>query len=137
LPFPKSLSNDFGLLEVFPLIENANLSAGDALATYVEHIVQQIVRGIKRLTEKMIIKEKLRLLITGGGAHNGFLVQRIRDSLSSTVIECVVPSENLVNFKEALVIALMGVLRWREDVNVLHTITGASKDSINGAVWSV
>jgi anhydro-N-acetylmuramic acid kinase len=137
LPFPKSLSNDFGLQEVFPLIENANLSAGDALATYVEHIVQQIVQGIKRLTEKMAVKENLRLLITGGGAHNSFLVQRLTDSLSSSAIECVVPSESLVNFKEALVIALMGALRWREDVNVLHTVTGASKDSINGAVWSV
>jgi anhydro-N-acetylmuramic acid kinase len=137
LPYPKSLSNDFGLQEVFPLIENANLSVGDALATYAEHIVQQVVHGIKRLTEKMTIKENLRLLITGGGAHNRFLVQRLSDSLLTTNIECMVPSETVVNFKEALVIALMGALRWREDVNVLHTVTGASRDSINGAVWSV
>ena len=52
-------------------------------------------------------------------------------------IESVVPDESLIDFKEALVMALMGVLRWREDINVLHSVTGASKDSINGAVWSV
>jgi anhydro-N-acetylmuramic acid kinase len=137
LPYPKSLSNEFGLSEVYPLIVLANLSMTDALATYVEHIAMQISKSAIQLKEKLPGKENLRLLITGGGAHNRFLVERLSEELSLAGVECVIPSESLVDYKEALIIALMGTLRWREDINVLHTVTGASKDSINGAIWSV
>jgi anhydro-N-acetylmuramic acid kinase len=137
LPYPKSLSNDFGLNEIFPVVGSAQLSVPDALRTYVEHIVMQISASVTRFKNEMNPNDALRLLITGGGAHNRFLLDRLRHTVSPLGIECVVPSDNLVNFKEALVIALMGVLRWREDINVMCSVTGASKDSINGAVWSV
>jgi len=29
----------------------------------------------------------------------------------------------------------MGVLRWREENNVMSSVTGAERDSIGGAVW--
>lgn len=137
LPYPKSLSNDFGLNEIFPVVQSADLSVPDALRTYVEHIVMQISASVAGLTNAMTQKNALRLLITGGGAHNSFLVDRLRNAISPLGIECVVPPDNMVNYKEALVIALMGALRWREDINVLCSVSGASKDSINGAVWSV
>jgi anhydro-N-acetylmuramic acid kinase len=137
LPYPKSLSNEFGLNEIFPLIEKANLPVPDALATFVQHIVDQISKAVLRLKQDFREKENLRLLITGGGAHNRFLVGKLREKLTSTGIECVIPDERLVDFKEALIIALMGALRWREEINVLSSVTGASKDSSNGAVWSV
>ncbi len=87
----------------------------------------------------MVFPEKtnLRLLATGGGAHNEFLTGRLREEISSLGFELVIPGNELIDFKEALVMALMGALRWREDINVMHTVTGAAKDSINGAVWSV
>ena len=137
LPYPKSLSNEFGLNEIYPLILNSNLSRTGALATYVEHIAMQISKSAVQLIEKFPGKENLRLMITGGGAHNRFLVERLSDELTLAGIECIIPPDDLVDYKEALIIALMGALRWREDINVLHTVTGASKDSINGAVWSV
>jgi anhydro-N-acetylmuramic acid kinase len=135
--YPKSLSNEFGLKEVYPLILNARISVPNALATYVEHIAIQISKSLIPIKEKISGREELSLLITGGGAHNGFLVQKINGKVSQVGIRCIVPSESLVDNKEALIIALMGALRWREDVNVLHTVTGAIKDSINGAIWSV
>jgi anhydro-N-acetylmuramic acid kinase len=46
-----------------------------------------------------------------------------------------VPDAGLANYKEALIMALMGVLRWRQEYNVLHSVTGATRDSIGGAVW--
>jgi anhydro-N-acetylmuramic acid kinase len=119
------------------LILNARISVPNALATYVEHIAIQISKSLIPIKEKISGGEELSLLITGGGAHNGFLVQKINGKVSQVGIKCIVPSESLVDNKEALIIALMGVLRWREDVNVLHTVTGALKDSINGAIWSV
>ena len=82
-------------------------------------------------------KEKLRLLITGGGAHNRFLIEKLNEEVVSLGIECIIPKKEMVDYKEAMVIALMGALRWREDINVMQSVTGASKDSINGAIWSV
>lgn len=77
----------------------------------------------------------LRLLVTGGGAHNTFLVGRLREALSALGVELVIPDEQLINYKEALIMALIGVLRWREENNVLASVTGAGRDSIGGAVW--
>lgn len=136
-PFPKSLSNEFGLEEIFPAIREAGLSRQDALRTFVEHIVTQVKTGIKSVISEMKGRINLRLLLTGGGAHNRFLANCLTNELAASGVECVIPSEKLVDYKEALIIALMGALRWREDINVMHSVTGASKDSINGAVWSV
>jgi anhydro-N-acetylmuramic acid kinase len=77
----------------------------------------------------------VRLLATGGGAHNTYLVERIQDRLADVGVEVVVPDAALVDYKEALIMALIGVLRWREENNVLASVTGASRDSIGGAVW--
>jgi anhydro-N-acetylmuramic acid kinase len=75
------------------------------------------------------------MLVTGGGAHNVFLIGRLREVLGDMGVEVVVPDAGLVDYKEALIMALIGVLRWREENNVLATVTGASRDSIGGAVW--
>jgi anhydro-N-acetylmuramic acid kinase len=74
-------------------------------------------------------------LITGGGAHNAFLVSRISAALQEIGVEAVVPDTITIDFKEALIMALIGILRWREENNVLASVTGASRDSIGGAVW--
>lgn len=137
LHYPKSLSNEFGLNDIFPIIKNENLSTQDSLCTYVEHIVFQISKSLVKLKNGVSGKDNLRLLVTGGGVHNRFLTERLREEIYSVGIELVIPGNDLIDFKEALVMALMGALRWREDINVMHTVTGASKDSINGAVWSI
>jgi len=134
--YPKSLSNEFGLNEIYPVIEEANLSMSDALSTYTQHIADQVSDALIHLLEDISGKENPRLLITGGGAHNRYLISRLQEQVSPFGIECVIPAEQLINYKEALVIALMGALRWREDINVMCSVTGASRDSINGAVWS-
>ena len=75
------------------------------------------------------------MLATGGGAHNHFLMERLQANLQLGGIEVVVPEKNIIDFKEALIMALIGVLRWREENNVLASVTGASRSSIGGAVW--
>jgi anhydro-N-acetylmuramic acid kinase len=135
LPYPKSLANDFGTDTVFPLANNSGLNTNDAMRTYVEHIAVQVNRSLKELASKSIKDPtKLKLLITGGGAHNVFLTERIKANIDHG-IEVIIPDPELIDFKEALIMALIGVLRWREEVNVLATVTGASRDSIGGAVW--
>lgn len=131
LPYPKSLANSFGIEQVFPLIESFGLSTADALRTYVEHIVFQIAATINPQSAGT----NRKLLATGGGALNTFLIQQLSERLTSKDVEVVVPNENLVQYKEALIMALIGVLRWRQEYNVLSSVTGAQRDSIGGAVW--
>jgi len=141
-PYPKSLANDFGTDIVYPLIRKESLSNTDALRTYTEHIAMQIknaITSVKNLTPATRNPQpdtrNPKLLATGGGAFNTFFVDRLKDQLSSLNIEVIIPEKNLVSYKEALIMALIGVLRWREEYNVLSSVTGAKRDSINGALW--
>jgi len=131
-PYPKSLANNFGTDVLYPLILSHYLSAADALRTYTEHIVQQVVYAINN-SKLQTINHKL--LVTDGGTFNNFLIERLKNALAAFNIEVVVPDEKLVKFKEALIMALLGILRWREEYTVMHSVTGASRSSIGGAVW--
>lgn len=75
------------------------------------------------------------MLVTGGGAFNEFLIERLRDSLHPLGVNPVVPDSELVQYKEALIMALIGVLRWRQENTVIASVTGASAPSIGGAFW--
>ncbi len=135
-PYPKSLANDFGVDTVFPMIKKSNLNTEDSMRTYVEHIVIQIKNSI----EKISINYKpqttnYKLLATGGGAFNSFLITRLKDVLAELNIKIIIPEENLIKYKEALIMALLGTLRWREEYNVLASVTGAKRNSIGGALW--
>jgi anhydro-N-acetylmuramic acid kinase len=132
-PYPKSLANDFGVDVIYPLIQSFNLSLEDSLRTFVEHIAQQLSYACGQFIKGE--PEESNMLITGGGAFNTFLVQRIATNLKSWNITPEVPDEMLVKYKEALIMALLGILRWREENTVLSSVTGASRSSIGGAVW--
>jgi anhydro-N-acetylmuramic acid kinase len=142
--YPKSLANSFGSDTVYPLMQKAGCRIEDAMATYVEHISQQIKNAIEKVLEKNYpFAEKshkpqttnYKLLSTGGGTFNKFLIERIKNHLQELKVEVILPDENLIKYKEALIMALIGVLRWREENNVLSSVTGASRNSIGGAVW--
>ena len=131
-PYPKSLANEFGTDTVYPLIRASGSAVPDALHTYVEHIAMQVGNAIRSLPAK---PGRSELLVTGGGALNTYLVERIRVLLSDLDIEVVLPQKELIQYKEALIMALIGVLRWREETNVLSSVTGSARDSVGGAMW--
>lgn len=136
LPYPKSLSNDFGDLEIYPLISSANIPVADALRTYTEHIALQVEAAVEQIRSRAAgITQPATMLVTGGGAFNNFLVQRLQQRLQEFNITAEVPDEKTVKFKEALVMAFIGVLRWREENNVMSSVTGASRSSVGGALW--
>lgn len=128
---PKSLANDFGTDIVYPLIRQSGCNPNDALRTYTEHIAIQVANALVSRPPGA----SHRLLVTGGGALNRFLIDLIRARLVPAKTEVVVPDEKLVNYKEALVMAFIGVLRWRQENNVMASVTGASRNSIGGALW--
>lgn len=134
-PYPKSLANDFGTDVVYKIIKQAGISIPDALRTCVEHVAVQIRNAVELLGGDMENAESTSMLVCGGGTLNGFQIERLEVLLMPLHVEVVVPDKTLIEFKEALIMALIGVLRWREENNVLHTVTGASRSSIGGAVW--
>ena len=108
-----------------PVLENSSVCTKDKLRTVTEHAAQQI---------SSVINSKAKngsVLVTGGGAKNSFMMERISDLSNAKII---VPNVEIVDYKEALIFAFLGVLRVRNEINVLKSVTGASRDSSSGAV---
>lgn len=129
LPIPKSTGYEWFKSEIIPLIEDSGLNEADALNTSVYHICEQITSELLHRSKK----EGERLLITGGGAQNQYLIEVLKEQLEGK-IEVVIPDEKLVSFKEALVFAFMGLLRDQGKINVLGSVTGAERDSSSGLI---
>lgn len=126
---PKSLGVEFFNLNVLPILEQSKLSTVDSLHTVSHHIAYQIKRALKGCTP-----EKNKILISGGGAKNDFLMNLIANYCQDRV-SVVVPPSQLIDHKEALVFAFMGYLHMQEKPNCLKSVTGASADSIGGFIF--
>ncbi|MCD4731974.1 MAG: anhydro-N-acetylmuramic acid kinase [Bacteroidales bacterium] len=121
---PKSLGREWVDTNIFPLIDDFKLEPIDVLKTFTKHIVFQI-------NSVLIDLQKGQILITGGGARNTYLIEQLQKAVD---MEIVIPDEVLIDYKEALVFAFLGVLRWRNEVNCLASVTGASQDSSGGVI---
>lgn len=121
----KSLGKEWVSENILRKIEVANASVNDKLRTVTEHIANKIA--------EVILSNKLkRVLVTGGGAHNQFLIERIK---SLTKEEIILPEKQIIDFKEAVIFSLLGALRLRNETNVLNSVTGSKIDSCSGSVY--
>jgi anhydro-N-acetylmuramic acid kinase len=77
--------------------------------------------------------KKGSLLVTGGGAYNDFLMERIQHYLPEMKI--IIPEKKVLEFKEALIFALLGILKLRDEINVLSSVTGAKTDHSSGFIY--
>lgn len=128
-PTPKSLDNSFSK-KIIKIIDNHEaLSIEDKLATYIEHVALQISLAAESCSKKITGKT---LFITGGGAFNHYLIERIK---AHTKLKIIISPRKIVEYKEAMVMAFMGVLRLRNEANCFASVTGASKNTICGAVF--
>ncbi len=123
-PKPKSLSNQVVKNKFVNAVLSYKDSIPNRLATVVQHISQQLADELNQL-------ETGKILITGGGAHNAFLMESISKLIPH---ELIVPNKTVVDFKEALIFAFMGVLRIQNQINCLASVTGASCDSSSGII---
>ncbi len=130
LPHPKSIGYEWFLEEVVPIVEDNDDTIENLLHTSIHHICDKVAQQIN-LNFK---HNKQQLLITGGGALNSFLIATLQEKLGDTT-KVVVPEKIIIEFKEALVFALMGVLRVEQLTNVLSSVTGAKKDSSSGVLF--
>lgn len=124
-PPPKSLGIEWVNQEILPTIDIYHLNVKTILRTFVEHIAIQISKQITN---------NGNVLITGGGAYNLFLIERLKTHLNANV---VIPEKVLVDFKEALIFGLLGVLKLRGEVNCLSSVTGSKIDHSSGVVFNV
>lgn len=122
---PKSLGREWFESAFLPLIYSFQLPTEDILRTLYEHISDQLALAIDPYP-------KGQVLITGGGAHNVFLIELFSEK---TKHKTIVPSEQIIDFKEAIIFAFLGVLRFRNEVNCLKSVTGADHDHSGGVIY--
>lgn len=135
LPFyitkgPKSLGAEWVEENIRPLLSQAGLNMVDTLRTYYEHVAIQVNRSI--LESEAASQGKKQVLVTGGGAHNRFLMDVIRERADNQ-IDYNLPDNTLIDFKEALVFAFLGVLWHWEQPGCLSSVTGSIRDNIGGS----
>ncbi len=121
---PKSLGREFVEKNIFNLLKS-EYNGRDILRTFYQHIVTRVASVLNNLPPG-------KVLITGGGVHNKFLMELIKQKVKT---EIIVPEKKLVDFKEALIFAFLGVLRLQGKNNSLSSATGAKRDNVGGAVY--
>ncbi|MDN3676410.1 anhydro-N-acetylmuramic acid kinase [Flavobacterium paronense] len=124
-PFPKSLGFEFVKETILPLIEKHNIPTEDKMHAFTEHIAIQ--------TAAALPIKKAKLLATGGGTYNDFLMERMQYHLPQ--LQFIIPDKKTIEFKEALIFALLGVLKLRNESNVLASVTGAKYNHASGVIF--
>lgn len=122
---PKSLGKEWFSENILPLLEVSPYSVTDLMRTSVEHIANQIAQAIRQADIKT-------LLVTGGGAKNRYLMQRLSEMSPQCKIDTT--NEDTIDYKEAIIFALLGYLRLEGKNNCLSSVTGASRDCCGGVL---
>ncbi|TQD34342.1 anhydro-N-acetylmuramic acid kinase [Haloflavibacter putidus] len=123
---PKSLGIEWVEATILPLLKASNATTANKMATYNAHISTQIATNLST-------SQKTTCLVTGGGAFNKHLIKSIA---AKTKTRLVLPASQIIDFKEAIIFGLLGVLKLRDEINVFQSVTGASKDHVAGKVYS-
>ena len=119
---PKSLGIEWINEQVLPLIKTQKTE--DLLASFTEHSAVQIAKILDEFDVK-------KILITGGGTYNNYLIEKIK---AKTKTEIQIPKKEIIEYKEALIFAFMGVLRSLNLDNVVSSATGSQNDHCSGLV---
>ena len=121
---PKSLGIEWVIQEIFPILERfKNETIEDRIHTYSHHIGRQIGK---------IFSKNDKVLISGGGANNKYLISIIKNYSRA---DFTIPKKEIINFKEALIFAFLGILRFQKKVNCLSSVTGCLKDHSSGTIF--
>lgn len=121
-PYPKSLGMEWVNQNIWQLLDVIT-GTNDKLATFVEHVAIQITKQFN---------DEATVLITGGGAYNAFLIARLQKHSKA---QFVIPNANITEFKEAIIFALLGVLKLRNEPNCLASVTGAPHNHSSGVIY--
>ncbi len=117
---PKSLGREWVEKAIFPLLDTKKYSIKNLLRTFSEHIILRLSSELKG-----------KVLITGGGALNSWLMQELQQKSKADIF---IPDKETVEYKEALIFAFLAVLRWENQINILASVTGAPKNHSSGRI---
>jgi anhydro-N-acetylmuramic acid kinase len=138
--YPKSLSNQWCQQEFYQLFENFDDTPENKLATMTLHIAEAIADSVVKIkaAEAHFFANTVAeqtMFITGGGALNQFLIQQIQAAVLHLGVRVIVPDRAVIDFKEALLMCLVGYLRKQNIPNTIASVTGAKRDTIGGALF--
>lgn len=120
---PKSLGLEWVQEEIFPRLEAFKRNEIDLLRTFTEHVAKQLAQSFKI---------RSRVLVTGGGVYNDYLLSRIKFYKDVNLVK---PSTELIEYKEAIIFGFLGILRLLDEVNCLKSVTGAVKNHSSGKIF--
>jgi len=121
---PKSLGLEWVQQFIFPILDKYHLEKATILRTFTEHLAQQI---------SLVIRPFDTVLFTGGGVYNDFLISLINENVKT---EISIPTDQIINYKEALIFALLGLLKLEGKDNCLSSVTGAKKNHSSGVIFN-
>ncbi|MES2559111.1 MAG: anhydro-N-acetylmuramic acid kinase [Bacteroidota bacterium] len=121
----KSMGREWVEQEIWPVVGKHEIVLEDLMATFVEHMAMQVASAVKEADMETI-------LMTGGGVYNSYLMERIAALGTARFTS---GSQQLIEFKEALIFGFLGVLRIQNKFNALSSVTGAKQHSLGGAVY--
>ena len=127
---PKSLGREWINKEFWHLVRDFDdHSLEDRMKTLVMHIATQIAVALESNSSKPL--EEMKILVTGGGAFNDTLMDYLKSETDSNI---VVPDSQMVQYKEAMIFALLGAMRVKNLTNISGATTGASRSVIGGSL---
>ena len=135
---PKSLDNVYLREKLWPIIDSYPASIETKLATCVELITITFRKALWHYQSNRRVQDMqkpVRLLASGGGAKNEFLMQKLLSADPEIQIDLLDTGEDLIDMKEAVLMSLAGALRLLEIPNLLSSVTGATKNSTGGAIY--
>lgn len=121
---PKSLGIEWVHKQILPLLKDCEISTEDVLRTFLEHCAIQIGK---------VLPKSGSVLFTGGGTYNQFLMERIKQFCACCIH---IPDDEIIEYKESLIFALLGLLKFQGKVNCLSSVTGASTDHSSGRIFN-
>jgi len=129
---PKSLGIEWVKKHIFPIMKSDAFE--NLLNTYCHHVAHQIISSIEQNISFKNINTRRKMLITGGGSKNGFLLGLLKKEANEN-LDIILPDNRLIDFKEAVIFAFLGLLKWLGKINSLKSVTGADTDSSGGLIY--
>jgi anhydro-N-acetylmuramic acid kinase len=131
---PKSIDNQWIQQNILPLYQRVGIPVEDRIHTACEQLAMETGRQVALHLSGLSENTPYSMLVSGGGAHNSYLLERIQAHLPHE-LTLYVPPKEIVDYKEALLMALMGLFRLERRKNCLQSATGAVADSTGGSIY--
>lgn len=130
--YPKSISNAQVQNTWIEYFEGRKENSLDLQSTATLAVADMITLHLSP-----VIKRPAKILVTGGGAHNEHLVHLLRRLGTDMGLTYDIPSQQIVDHKESLLMAYLGYLTMHDRPYGIHSLTGATCDCIGGVLHKV